>query len=80
MHYIYIIQSQKDKSTYIGLTANLKARLQEHNRGNVTYTRSSLPYKVIWYCAFSKKSVAVKFEKYLKQGSGFAFAKKHLLP
>ena len=80
MHYIYIIQSQKDKSTYIGLTADLKARLKEHNRGNSTHTSSKIPYKIIWYCAFSKKPVAIKFEQYLKQGSGFAFAKKHLIP
>lgn len=79
MFYVYIIQSQKNQSYYIGITADLKSRLQEHNRGNVKYTSSKIPYKLVWYCAFKNKKKALEFEKYLKQGSGFAFVRKRLV-
>ena len=79
MYYVYIIQSQKDKSYYVGSTENLKKRLQEHNRGEVIYTSSKTPYELVWYCAFRSRKKALDFEKYLKQGSGFAFARKRLV-
>jgi putative endonuclease len=79
MYYTYIIQSKKDFSYYAGVTEDLKARLQEHNRGNARYTSSKIPYEVAWYCAFKDKKKAFDFEKYLKQGSGFAFARKRLV-
>jgi predicted GIY-YIG superfamily endonuclease len=79
MHYVYIIQSQKDRSYYTGSTADLKIRVQEHNRGIVKFTSSKKPYELVWYCAFRNKTKALDFEKYLKQGSGFAFARKKLV-
>jgi predicted GIY-YIG superfamily endonuclease len=36
------------------------------------------PWKLVWYCVFTTKKQAIDFEMYLKQGSGFAFARKHL--
>jgi len=79
MYYVYIIQSKKDESYYVGTTEDLKVRLQEHNGGEVRYTSSKIPYELIWYCAFQNKKRAIDFEKYLKQGSGFAFARKRLV-
>lgn len=79
MHYVYIIQSQKDKNYYVGLTESLETRLKEHNRGNVEYTSAKTPYVLVWYCVFKNKKIAANFEQYLKQGSGHAFARKHLL-
>ena len=79
MYYVYIIQSKKDKSYYVGVTEDLKIRLQEHNRGKVEYTSSKTPYGLLWYCVFKNKNKAFAFEKYLKQGSGFAFARKRLV-
>jgi len=79
MYYIYIIQSQKDKSYYVGFTSDLKTRLREHNRGIVKYTSFKRPFGIVWYCAFQNKKKALDFEKYLKQGSGYAFTKKHLI-
>lgn len=79
MHYVYIIQSQRDRSYYVGSTVDLKRRLQEHNRGTVRYTSSKIPCDPVWYCAFRSKKKALDFEKYLKQGSGYAFARKRLL-
>ncbi|PSO46597.1 MAG: endonuclease [Parcubacteria group bacterium SW_4_46_8] len=79
MYYVYIIQSQKDRSIYKGMTENLQKRLGEHNSGSVKSTKLSRPHELIWYCAFPGKKKASKFEEYLKHGSGHAFAKKHLI-
>lgn len=79
MFYVYILQSQKDKSFYTGVTENLKKRIQEHNWRLAKYSKSKAPFGLAWYCAFKDKKKALDFEKYLKQGSGFAFARKRLV-
>lgn len=78
MYYVYILQSQKDLSRYIGVTVDLKRRLHEHNNGNARYSNTKRPYRLIWYAAFREKTRAYEFEKYLKSSSGYAFAKKRL--
>jgi len=79
MHYVYITQSKVDKSHYVGSTTNPEQRLYDHNEGSVRYTKSKRPWDMIWFCAFTNKEKALEFEKYLKHGSGHAFAKKHLI-
>ncbi|MFA5020599.1 MAG: GIY-YIG nuclease family protein [Patescibacteria group bacterium] len=79
MHYVYILQSRKDNSRYIGVTADLKRRIQEHNTGNSRYSSTKMPFELIWYSAFIEKTKAYEFEKYLKSSSGYAFTKKHLI-
>jgi predicted GIY-YIG superfamily endonuclease len=79
MYFVYIIQSQKDKTYYTGFTLNVPARLNKHNEKGVAYTSSKVPFELVWYCAFADKTKALAFEKYLKIGSGFAFARKHLV-
>lgn len=79
MHYVYLIQSQKDKTFYTGTTEDLIKRLGEHNRGRTRFTSTKIPYRLIWYCGFHEKNKAYAFEKYLKTGSGIAFSRKHLI-
>lgn len=79
MYYVYVLQSEKDKSYYIGATNDLKKRLKEHNLQNTKSTSLKTPYKLKWYCAFLDKQKAYYFEKYLKSSSGFAFRNKRLI-
>jgi len=79
MYYVYILQSKKDKSFYTGFTTDLKLRLKDHNTHGNKYSSSRAPYELSWYCAFKSKKKALDFEKYLKQGSGFAFSRKRLV-
>jgi len=79
MYFVYILQSEIDNSRYIGFTADIKRRLQEHNSGSSKYCSSKRPYKLIWCCIFSNKKKAYEFELYLKSSSGYAFMKKHLI-
>ncbi|KKS79142.1 MAG: excinuclease ABC C subunit domain-containing protein [Candidatus Beckwithbacteria bacterium GW2011_GWA2_43_10] len=78
MYYVYILQLINQKY-YIGRSDNLKRRLHEHIMGKEKTTRKFLPVTLITYLAFDSKTKAVKFEKYLKTGSGFAFRNKHLV-
>ena len=77
MYFVYFIQSLKHLSkTYVGYTENIEQRIETHNSGGSVYTREGRPWKLITYVAFSSKDKAVEFEKYVKIGSGYAFAKK----
>ena len=80
MWYVYILKSVKDShKTYIGITENVKKRLEEHNSNTQPYTKRYSPWRVEIYIAFSDKEKAIDFEKYLKVGSGKAFLNKRLL-
>jgi putative endonuclease len=60
------------------MTADLRARLAKHNAGEVLHTSKYKPWLIKTYIAFSDERQASAFEKYLKSGSGRAFAKKRL--
>ena len=80
MHIVYILQSiQNVTQIYVGYTSNLEARLNHHNKGDSFHTRKYRPWTIQWYCAFSHKRKALRFEAYLKSHSGKAFLKKRLI-
>jgi putative endonuclease len=64
---------------YVGFSENLKMRLQVHQAKSVKTTKKYEDVRLEFYAAFKSKSKALTFEKYLKRGSGFAFANKHLI-
>jgi len=75
---VYILQSLTGEHHYVGITDDLVARLSKHNAGEVTHTSKFRPWRVKTYIAFSDETRAIAFEKYLKSGSGRAFAKARL--
>lgn len=79
MYYVYIIQSQKNQSYYTGFTEDLEERIKDHNWLGSNYSKNKAPFELVWFCGFKDKKKALDFEKYLKQGSGFAFARKRLV-
>jgi predicted GIY-YIG superfamily endonuclease len=79
MHYVYLIKSgSHPNQKYIGITSNLRERLNAHNEGRSSHTAKYKPWKLVTYIAFSDETRAVEFERYLKSGSGHAFASKRL--
>ena len=81
MHYVYLLESLSDPTKrYVGVTADLKARLGEHNAGKSGHTSKHMPWRLVTYLAFSSRPQAEAFERYLKSGSGHAFAQKRLWP
>jgi len=79
MYYVYILQSETDQSFYTGFTEDLKQRIKAHNASGQSYSSKKAPFHLVWYCVFNDKKKALHFEKYLKSGSGFAFARKRLV-
>lgn len=80
MYYVYILKSLKDSSQhYVGITETIDQRLEEHNSGKSIFTNKFKPWKLETYTAFSNKELAHSFERYLKEGSGHAFLKKHFI-
>ncbi|MDH5474884.1 MAG: GIY-YIG nuclease family protein [Cyclobacteriaceae bacterium] len=67
MYYVYIIQSLKDNSWYYGFSENPQRRLLFHNQGSSRYTKTKMPWKLIFLKNFDIKTEALKFERYLKK-------------
>ncbi|MBU0978665.1 GIY-YIG nuclease family protein [Patescibacteria group bacterium] len=65
-YYVYILQSEKDQSFYVGYTQNITQRLKHHNKGKVRYTKSHVPYRLIYLEEFLSKEKAKLREKYIK--------------
>ncbi len=78
MYSVYILKCS-DSSHYTGCTSDFDARLDRHKRGLVKSTKYRLPVKPEVIINFEDKYKAFFFEKYLKTGSGRAFAKRHFL-
>jgi len=76
---VYILKSDPNPTRYYtGLTSNLAGRLDAHNAGRVPHTADGKPWIIDVIVEFSDEGRAVAFERYLKSGSGNAFAKRHL--
>lgn len=78
MYYVYILQSLKDGSLYIGYSPDLKRRLEKHNTKQVSSTKDKAPFKLIYYEAYLNRKDATGREKFLKSGAGWRFIKKQL--
>jgi predicted GIY-YIG superfamily endonuclease len=79
MLYVYLIRSIKfTDQVYVGITEDLKKRIETHNTGGSLHTARYKPWDLVVYMGFKNKAKARDFEKYLKSGSGRAFAKKRL--
>ena len=78
MIYVYLLESTSyPGKRYIGMTTDLQKRLREHNSGHSPYTVKYAPWQIVVALRFVNERRAESFEKYLKSGSGHAFAKRH---
>ncbi|MDD4017942.1 MAG: GIY-YIG nuclease family protein [Kiritimatiellae bacterium] len=79
MHYVYLLRSDSDPAQrYVVLTDDVHARLASHNSGANPHTAKFSPWHLVTYVALESREKAAKLERYLKQGSGHAFANRHL--
>ena len=79
MYYVYILKSENSNQTYTGYTTDLEKRFKDHNSGKAIHSNKFRPWKLIAYSGFETENKAREFERYLKTGSGIAFARKHFL-
>jgi putative endonuclease len=78
MFYIYVLKSKKDRKLYIGFTANLIKRFEEHKNGKVNCTKYRRPLELIYYEAYKNREIAEKRERQLKSGKAHVALKKRL--
>ena len=69
MYYVYVIQSLKDKTRYIGFTSDLEKRLKDHNQGKTRSIKHKIPFELIYREEFENKTEAFKREIRLKKNS-----------
>ncbi|MBI2035757.1 MAG: GIY-YIG nuclease family protein [Candidatus Liptonbacteria bacterium] len=79
MFYVYVLQSKKDKSFYIGFAPNLRERLVKHSKRLVQSTKHLLPMTLIYFESYRSKTDALNREKQLKRfAKGFYSLKRRL--
>jgi putative endonuclease len=76
--FVYILKSVAEPAQYyVGVTSNVAARLAAHNTGLSPHTADDRPWKTLVVIEFAGEAPALRFEKYLKTGSGREFARRH---
>lgn len=76
--FVYVLKSRFQPTRYYtGLTSDVAARLAAHNEGRCLHTAAGRPWKVDLVVEFADEQRAIRFERYLKSGSGCAFAQRH---
>jgi putative endonuclease len=62
---------------YVGVSADVAARVSAHNAGQNRSTAPWRPWGVDITIEFRTERMALRFEKYLKSGAGHSFARRH---
>ncbi len=75
MYYTYVLNSQPRNYFYVGLTANVARRSNEHNGGKNKTTKPYRPFDILFVEEFDTRKKARIREKYLKSGSGKEYIK-----
>ena len=76
--YVYILFSEKDRKLYIGFTADLKKRVEQHAAGLNTSTKFRRPLQLIYAESFIQEQDARRREKFYKSGRGREVLHKQL--
>ncbi|MBU1102165.1 GIY-YIG nuclease family protein [Patescibacteria group bacterium] len=66
MHFVYILKSERRNQLYIGYTGDLRKRIKEHNAGLSPATKPYIPWKIIYYEAYTSETEARHREHNLK--------------
>ena len=78
--FVYVLKNgDPAPQFYVGLTSDV-GRVSAHNNGRCPHTAMRRPWKLHVAIQFENEETALRFEHYLKSGSGRAFAKRHFEP
>ncbi|WP_350284433.1 GIY-YIG nuclease family protein [uncultured Croceitalea sp.] len=69
MHYVYVIQSIKDGSFYVGATTNLANRIKQHNSSELNggVIKRKIPWQYFYTLEVENSKVAFKIERHIKK-------------
>ena len=77
--FVYVLKTESQPSRYYtGVTSDVHGRLRAHNERRSPHTADRGPWQLDVIIEFADEHRSVRFEQYLKSGSGCAFAKRHL--
>ena len=65
--FVYILESEIDKTLYIGQTNNISERIKKHNKGLVKSTKAKRPYQLCYFEEFKTRADAMKREWDIKK-------------
>ena len=71
-HYVYVFRSIPTGRYYIGMTADVNKRLEEHNTKKGRWTSSFAPWRLAGFEEFGDRVSAARRERYLKGREGIA--------
>lgn len=79
MIWVYLLISRANRhARYVGITDEVDRRMAEHNSGKGgAFTAKHAPWDLVIAIGFRDRAKAERFERYLKSGSGHAFARRH---
>jgi putative endonuclease len=67
-YYVYILASARHGTLYIGVTNNLRARLEQHRAGKGSqFVKKYKVYRLVYVEAFASPQEAIAREKQLKE-------------
>jgi putative endonuclease len=76
--FVYVLRNTGENPRfYVGLTSDMGGRLEDHNAGRCPHTARHRPWQLHVVIEFPEEKRAIRFERYLKSGSGREFAKRH---
>ncbi|MBU1159842.1 GIY-YIG nuclease family protein [Patescibacteria group bacterium] len=73
MVFLYVIESKNKNFRYVGITKDVKKRLDQHNKGYNESTKRFKPFMLILTERFNNYKEARKKEIFLKSGVGRKF-------
>ena len=65
--FVYVLESEKDGSYYVGSTNNFEDRIERHNQGRSQYTKTKRPWQLVYTEEYLNKSDAIKRENQIKR-------------
>ncbi|MBN1830979.1 MAG: GIY-YIG nuclease family protein [Deltaproteobacteria bacterium] len=74
--HVYILQSLKDGSYYIGSTNNLEDRVERHNEGCSQYTKGKTPRKLVYSEEYPDRPSALRRENEIKRRKSRKYIEK----
>ena len=64
---LYILYSPKLNKYYVGSTSDLERRLADHNRGKEKFTKTGIPWHLVYSEEFSELKAARTRELFIKK-------------
>ncbi len=72
--------SNYKKCYYIGSTQDINSRLTRHNKGLNKFTKSGIPWEIIYFEKFDTRSEAYNRELFIKKKKSRSYIEKLMVP